>query len=153
VQQVRSIRTISIRTYSMQRMRQHGPQKRFKMSVACPEHKRSNCEGPGPLEPVKVNRSDCPQMQGCGECGGTTRKSASSFACPEHKCSNCQGTFELKGHNRNNCPRMRTTMCEDSGPNAVKPATLPPQREQIPDSSVQCMWPSKSRITNQPLAS
>jgi hypothetical protein len=26
-----------------------------------------------------------------------------------------------------------------------------PQREQMPDSSVQCMWSSKSQITNEPL--
>jgi hypothetical protein len=27
-----------------------------------------------------------------------------------------------------------------------------PQREQMPDSSVQCMWSSKSQITNEPLS-
>jgi hypothetical protein len=54
-------------------------------------------------------------MQGCNECGSTTHKSASSFACPEHKCTNCEGPLEPKGHNRNDCPRMQTTMCEECG--------------------------------------
>ena len=54
-------------------------------------------------------------MQGCSDCGSTTHKSALSFACPEHKCTNCQGTLEPKGHNRNDCPRMQTTMCEECG--------------------------------------
>ena len=54
-------------------------------------------------------------MQGCNECGSTTHKSALSFACPEHKCTNCEGTLEPKGHNRNDCPRMQTTMCEECG--------------------------------------
>ena len=52
---------------------------------------------------------------GCSECGSTTHKSALSFACPEHKCTNCEGTLEPKGHNRNDCPRMQTTMCEECG--------------------------------------
>ena len=51
----------------------------------------------------------------CNECGSTTHKSALSFACPEHKCTNCEGTLEPKGHNRNDCPRMQTTMCEECG--------------------------------------
>ena len=51
----------------------------------------------------------------CSECGSTTHKSALSFACPEHKCTNCEGTLEPKGHNRNDCPRMQTSMCEECG--------------------------------------
>jgi hypothetical protein len=38
-----------------------------------------------------------------------------SFACPEHKCTNCKGTLEPKGHNRNDCPRMETTICDECG--------------------------------------
>ena len=51
----------------------------------------------------------------CNECGSTTHKSALSFACPEHKCTNCQGTLEPKGHNRNDCPRMETDICDECG--------------------------------------
>jgi len=51
----------------------------------------------------------------CSQCGSTTDKSALSFACPEHKCTNCDGTLEPNGHNRNDCPRMQTTMCEECG--------------------------------------
>ena len=83
------------------------------LSVACPEHKCSNCQGT--LEPKGHNRNDCPRMQRCSECGSTSHESAFSFACPEHKCSNCEGTLESKGHNRNDCPRMQTTMCEECG--------------------------------------
>jgi hypothetical protein len=110
------------------------------LSFACPEHKCTNCKGT--LEPKGHNRNDCPRMQttmceecgetghsankcprmqGCNECGSTSRscctthKSALSFACPEHKCTNCEGTLEPKGHNRNDCPRMQTTMCEECG--------------------------------------
>jgi hypothetical protein len=54
-------------------------------------------------------------MQGCSKCGSTTHKSAMSFACPEHKCASCQDTLEPKGHNRNHCPRMQTTICEECG--------------------------------------
>jgi hypothetical protein len=38
-----------------------------------------------------------------------------SFACPEHKCTNCKGTLEPKGHNRNDCPRMEITICDECG--------------------------------------
>ncbi len=41
--------------------------------------------------------------------------SQKSFACPELKCTNCQGTLEPKGHNRNDCPRMETTICDECG--------------------------------------
>ena len=58
--------------------------------------------------------TECNQI-GCRECGSTTHKSALSFACPEHKCSNCKGTLESKGHNRNDCPRMETTICDECG--------------------------------------
>jgi hypothetical protein len=53
----------------------------------------------------------------CSQCGSTTYKSLSalSFACEEHKCTNCEGTLEPKGHNRNDYPRMQTTMCEECG--------------------------------------
>ena len=61
-----------------------------------------------------ISASECSQT-GCSECGSTTHKSAKSFACPEHKCTNCKGTLEPKGHNRNDCPRMQTTMCEECG--------------------------------------
>ncbi len=54
-------------------------------------------------------------MQKCSECGNTTHKSALSFACPEHQCTDCEGTLEPEGHNRNDCPRMQTTMCEVCG--------------------------------------
>ena len=58
--------------------------------------------------------TECNQS-GCRECGSTTHKSALSFACPEHKCSNCKGTLEPKGHNRNDCPRMETAICDECG--------------------------------------
>ena len=107
----------------------------------------------------------------CSECGNTTHKSALSVTCPEHKCINCQGTLEPKGHNQNDCPRMQR--CSECGSTTHKsalsfacpgqPKRLPsnanydvrrmrrnrPQREQMPDSSVQCMWSSKSQITNE----
>jgi hypothetical protein len=58
--------------------------------------------------------TECKQT-GCSECGSTTHQSAMSFACPERKCSNCEGTLEPKGHNRNDCPRMETTICDECG--------------------------------------
>ena len=58
--------------------------------------------------------SECTQT-GCSDCGSTTHKSAKSFACAEHKCTNCQGTLEPKGHNRNDCPRMETEICDECG--------------------------------------
>ena len=58
--------------------------------------------------------SECTQPA-CNECGSTTHKSAKSFACPEHKCTNCKGTLEPKGHNRNDCPRMETEICDECG--------------------------------------
>ena len=56
--------------------------------------------------------SECAQT-GCSDCGSTTHKSALSFACPEDKCTNGDGTLEPKGHNRNDCPRMETTICDE----------------------------------------
>ena len=80
------IRILSIRMYSMQRMRRHDPQKRFERRVSeqvhrLPRHARA--EG--------HNRNDCPRVQRCSDCNSTTHKSALSFACPEHKCTKCQG--------------------------------------------------------------
>jgi len=81
------------------------------LSVACPQHKCSNCEGT--LEPKGHNRNNCPRiqttmcdecgetghsankcprLQECNECFSTSHKSALSFACPEHKCTNCEGS-------------------------------------------------------------
>jgi hypothetical protein len=30
-------------------------------------------------------------------------------------CTKCQGTLEPKGHNRNDCPRMETAICDECG--------------------------------------
>jgi hypothetical protein len=56
--------------------------------------------------------TECTQT-GCNECGSTTHETAMSFACPEHKCTNCEGTLEPKGHNRSDCPRMQTAICNE----------------------------------------
>ena len=117
--QARSIRTISIRMYSMQRMRQHNTQKRYELRECI------NCQGT--LEPTGHNENNCPRMQRCSECGSTTHKSALSFACPgQPKRLPSNANYDVRRMRRNR-----------------------PQREQMPDSSVQCMWSSKSQITNE----
>jgi hypothetical protein len=73
-------------------------------------------------------------------------QSATSFACPEHKCTNRKGTLEPKGHNRNDYPRMQTTMCDECGETGHS-------ANKCPHSSMQRMWPSNSQITNQPFVS
>ena len=61
-----------------------------------------------------IQQAECTHT-GRSECRSKTHESAISFACqcPEHKCSNRQGMLESKGHTRNNCPRMQTTICEE----------------------------------------
>jgi hypothetical protein len=113
------------------------------LSFACPKHKCTNCQGT--LEPKGHNRSDCPRMQGCNDCGSTTHKSALSFACPEHKCTNCEGTLD-KGSQPKRLP-------SNANYDVRRMRRNRPQREQMPDSSVLCMWSSKSQITNRPFVS
>ena len=86
----------------------------------------------------------------CSECGSTTHKSALSFACPEHQCTNCEGTLEPKGHNRFVEPKR---LPSNANYDVRRMRRNRPQREQMPDSSVQCMWSSKSQITNEPFVS
>jgi hypothetical protein len=33
----------------------------------------------------------------------------------QRKCTNCQGTLEAKGYNRSDCPRMQTSIWDESG--------------------------------------
>jgi len=47
----------------------------------------------------------------CKACGSSDHRNSSSFACPEHKCSKCKGALDPKGHNKNNCPQILSTIC------------------------------------------
>ncbi len=46
-------------------------------------------------------------------CGSSDHRNSSSFkfACLEHKCSKCKGALDPKGHNKNNCPQILSTIC------------------------------------------
>ena len=52
----------------------------------------------------------CPKPR-CKACGSSDHRNAGSFACPEHKCTKCKGTLDPKGHNKNNCPQILSTIC------------------------------------------
>ena len=47
----------------------------------------------------------------CKACGSSDHRNSSNFACPEHKCSKCKGALDPKGHNKNNCPQILSTIC------------------------------------------
>ncbi len=78
----------------------------------------------------------------CSDCGSTTHKSALSFACPEP-------VHQLRRHARTEGPRLPSNANYD----VRRMRRNRPQREQMPDSFVQCMWSSKSQITNEPFVS
>ena len=52
----------------------------------------------------------CPKPR-CKACGSSNHQNARSFECPEHKCSKCKGALDPKGHNKNNCPQILSTIC------------------------------------------
>ena len=56
------------------------------------------------------SEAQCPKPR-CKACGSSNHRNAGSFECPEHKCSKCKGALDPKGHNKNNCPQILSTIC------------------------------------------
>jgi hypothetical protein len=121
----------------------HRPQRVRKVLHVCKEpghrQKRAECKFRACSKCGASGHSatECKQT-GCSECGSTTNQSAMSFACPEHKCSSCEGTLEPKGHNRNDCPRMETTICDECDNCPIRPCnTCGIRSHKLPTSHLQ----------------
>jgi hypothetical protein len=85
-------------------MRQHNPKKRY----AGAWHDGRECFVVPRLQRDEGADDKQPAVR-------STPLAERGFPCPEHKCTNCQGTLEPKGYNRNDCPRLQTSIWDESG--------------------------------------